>query len=126
MSGKRGMWKGKEHRHRNGKYAGLDRYAVLHFGWMHDRIKYGKAPCTDFPPTREGYIEFCKELGPIPKRMRRPSVGRIDHYLGYVRGNIHWQSYNKNSAIRRANQHRFENFDKPSTSAYIAEEDIPF
>lgn len=126
MSGKRGMFKNKMDRHNFGsKYAGVDRYALDHFGWMHDRVSNGKAQCTDFPRTRDGYIEFCKEIGPIPKRMKRPTVGRIDHYFGYVRGNIRWQPYNKNSAIRRANQHRFTNFDKRSTSAYI-DEDIPF
>lgn len=76
------------------KYKG-DRYAFNYFKWMHDRCVNSKRQC-DFPRTEKGYTEFCKEMGPIPEGMKRPSVGRKNHNKGYVYGNIAWERYEYN------------------------------
>lgn len=128
MAGKPGMYADKQHLHRCGwKYCGVDRYAMEYFKNMHGRVRRGKVSCTDFTRDRDGYLEFCKELGPIPAKLKRVSVGRIDHFKGYVRGNIRWEEYNYNSRKRYANQDNFAKLDKLVHAAYTAaEDDIPF
>lgn len=106
------------------KYRGCDRYAINHFFWMHSRVARGKGISTAFPRTREGYIAFCMELGPIPDGMKRPSVGRRDHAIGYVVGNIKWEEYNYNSRKRYANQERFRKLEEQRIKEEI--DDIPF
>jgi hypothetical protein len=77
------------------KYRGLDKAALPHFGGCHGRVACGKVSNIAFPRTREGYIAFCKELGPKP-RGQKWSVGRKNHGKGYVRGNIKWQILSDN------------------------------
>lgn len=97
MNGKPGMFNGKGARHNSAcKYHGLDRYAFWYFVWMHKRVRRKARLTTAFPRTRQGYMDFCKELGPIPRDMRRPSVGRRDHTYGYIHGNIFWEEYQTN------------------------------
>ena len=46
---------------------------------------------TVWPRTTLGFIDFLKEVGPYPKWMRKPSIGRKDHSKGYEPGNVFWQ-----------------------------------
>lgn len=54
-------------------------------------------PC-DFPDTAVGLQAFIDYLGPVPESMTKPSVGRIDHANGYVRGNFMWQEFSENAS----------------------------
>lgn len=61
------------------------------------RSKKGKLKCA-FTRTLKSYLKFEQVIGPIPKRMRVPTVGRYDHSKGYVfdsskkRWNFRWQA----------------------------------
>lgn len=53
---------------------------------------------SDYSRTPESFIEFYLEIGNIPDGMISPTVGRLDHSLGYLRGNFEWQSFSDNSS----------------------------
>lgn len=53
---------------------------------------------VDFTCDADGFLKFITEIGPYPTNMVRPSVGRINHELGYVTGNYHWEELSENSA----------------------------
>jgi hypothetical protein len=85
---------------------GLPYYGVLRsmypqhfssFGTMHWRLQEGTLAC-DFPRDAEGFIDFLVYLGDVPAGMNRPSLGRDDHSVGYVRGNFAWQEMSENSS----------------------------
>ena len=78
-----------------GEFLHLDKYALKYFQWMQARSKKGWCSCS-FSNDRQGYIDFCREMGPIPDSMIKPSVGRKDHTLGYQDGNIAWQEFVEN------------------------------
>lgn len=90
-------------------YNGLDRYAMQTFKGCHDRVRDGKCPSIAWPRTRQGYIDFCKEIGPKPEGMAKPSAGRIRHDLGYEPGNVRWEEHRLNSVKRRGT--KFENYE---------------
>lgn len=46
---------------------------------------------TVWPRNAKGFLAFLKEIGPMPTKMDRPSVGRKDHSKGYEPGNVFWQ-----------------------------------
>lgn len=100
------------------KYFGLNKYALNHFRYMQQRVSRDNRVC-DFSWDRKGYVEFCKEMGPIPQGMKRPSVGRISHDKGYVKGNIRWESHRYNSWRSRRQE------DNPNQAPPF-EEEIPF
>lgn len=81
-------------------YHGLNKQYPIHFSSfsrMHGRIWEFKLT-TDFPRTYQGFKDFVEYLGDVPVGMIRPSVGRKDHSLGYVRGNFGWQERSINSS----------------------------
>lgn len=82
------------------KYEGVDRYALQHFKGCHNRVRDGKSPSIFWPRTKEGYLNFCSEIGKFPEAMEKPSVGRIDHDKGYEPGNIRWEEHKFNSVKR--------------------------
>lgn len=84
-----------------GKYSGVDRYALQHFKGCHNRVRDGKVVSISWPRTKAGYLAFCSEIGPIPEEMVKPSVGRKNHNLGYDQGNIQWEEHKFNSVKRR-------------------------
>ncbi len=57
---------------------------------------------SDFERTQKDFERFLTIMGPIPKGMVKPTVGRLDHSLGYVydvrrcRWNFEWQSRSNN------------------------------
>lgn len=110
MSGVKGQkWSSEKlANHINGEYYGLDRYALQHFKGCHDRVRDGKSPSIYWSRDRKGYIEFCKELGPIPSCLIVPSVGRKDHKLGYIPGNVQWEEHSVNSVKRRGTKYENE------------------
>ena len=65
-----------------------------HFCWVHNR---SGIVGTDFSDDASGLLEFIEEIGPYPLDMKRPTVGRRDHSLGYVRGNFAWQELRENA-----------------------------
>lgn len=46
---------------------------------------------TDFPPSEDGFTAFVMYIGPFPKDMEQPSIGRIDHSKGYIYNNFKWE-----------------------------------
>lgn len=56
--------------------------------------------------TSEGFINFCLEIGDVPEELRhideRLHIGRINHYKGYIPGNLKWESITSNSLERIA------------------------
>lgn len=53
---------------------------------------------SDFKRCYEDFRDFVAELGPLPKNMARPSIGRKDHSKGYIRGNFAWQEMSENTS----------------------------
>lgn len=93
-------------------YEGLDPYALVAFKGCHNRVRDGKVSSIFWQRNRQGYIDFCKEIGPKPEGMRKPSVGRIRHDLGYEPNNIRWEEHSDNSVKRRGT--RFEGCTEPT------------
>ena len=89
------------------KYHNLCKKSVQSFKGCCDRVRDGKSPEIEWPRSREGCIGFINEIGPVPKNMEKPSVGRIDHSKGYASGNIRWEEHKYNSVKRRGT--KFEN-----------------
>lgn len=58
------------------------------FSSMHSRSTYID---PKYSRTPEGLINFIADLGPVPDGMSSPSIGRLDHSLGYIPGNFEWQ-----------------------------------
>lgn len=50
-----------------------------------------------FSRSVEGFINFISYLGEVPENMLNPTIGRIDHSVGYYVGNFKWQSKSDNS-----------------------------
>lgn len=74
--------------------------------WMkrlfYDRVR---AKCgSDFTLSDHDFGHFVLIMGPVPEGMVKPTVGRIDHALGYVwdhvngRWNFRWQEASENQA----------------------------
>lgn len=81
-------------------YHGLNKQYPIHwssFTNMHERIDYYKL-ITDFPRNYQGFKNFVAYLGDVPVGMKKPTVGRKDHSIGYVKGNFTWQEFSENSA----------------------------
>jgi hypothetical protein len=72
---------------------------VSRFLSMHRRVKTGEAPSVEWPRTRAGFIEFLLHVGEVPHNMKHPSIGRLDHDLGYKSGNVVWQEMTINCYI---------------------------
>lgn len=51
----------------------------------------------DFEHSMESFVDFIRYIGPVPQGMIKPTVGRKDHNLGYVKGNFNWQESFLNS-----------------------------
>jgi hypothetical protein len=72
------------------------------FKKMQERALYNDIECT-FAYDESGYQRFVEAIGPIPRRMKNPTVGRHDHSKGYVfdagydRWNFEWQERADNS-----------------------------
>ncbi len=73
------------------------------FKRMQDRHTAHGIACA-FGNNKSGYDRFIKIIGPIPRGMKSPTVGRYDHDLGYVydwhyrRWNFRWQEKSENSS----------------------------
>jgi len=78
-----------------------DPYIYGFFKCMIQRARAYSLPC-DFQFGEEGYQKFEKVMGPIPTTMVKPSVGRLDHSLGYTfdevnnRWNFRWEEHSIN------------------------------
>lgn len=65
---------------------------------MHKRSKLQNINVDEiFLRNRKGFENFIEYLGNVPSNMKRPSIGRIDHSLGYIRGNFMWEELSDNS-----------------------------
>jgi len=83
------------------KYGKLGRdnaLALKKFKAALGRVKAGKAPYFGYSVDYDGFSSFLAEIGSIPADMARPSLGRIDHSLGYQSGNVFWQELSDNCA----------------------------
>lgn len=71
---------------------------------MHKRKSYKNGEIDiDFSRDFKGLIKLIDYLGDIPSNIKYPSVGRINHLVGYLKGNFAWQelSENKREAASR-------------------------
>jgi hypothetical protein len=109
------------HEARFRKYICDDQRIKNCFHWMHCRCNRMKRKCG-FPRTQEGFAAFLKEMGPIPDCMLRPSVGRKDHDLGYIAGNIEWEEFKHNVWKKR----KIEDQRAKAQMAEEPENEIPF
>ena len=93
-----------------GAYGQLTEKFPLHyrsFRKMHDhQIERDEKVSGAFTKTREGLINFIRELGPIPSGMRNPVLTRKHSRKGFVRGNLQWMNEDKFRTINanRASQ----------------------
>lgn len=113
-------WKwNEEKRKAKEKYKCDDKRIVKCFCWMQNRCKRNSRR-TSFTRTSVGFAAFVAELGPIPERITRPSVGRKDHNKGYVYGNIVWEQYEYNRWKRRRTEEEVHHIKEESA------DEIPF
>lgn len=101
----------------NKKYVCDDRRIVKCFRYMQNRCRKDNRKC-DFSCTENGFQEFVLEMGPVPSFIKKPSVGRSNHDIGYVKGNLKWEEYKFNVWKAR----RPERQD----AEYKPDEEIPF
>jgi hypothetical protein len=94
------------------KYNNKDRSALQNFKCCHNRVRDGKVSCIHWPRTSEGYDNFLEHIGKKPNDGQKWSVGRINHNLGYIPGNIRWEVHKFNSVKRRGT--KFEHSEDPS------------
>lgn len=71
-------------------------YHLVRFKGLHNRLRSSKL-LTDFPRTLDGFIDFICYMGPVPLNMKKPTVGRKNHNIGYVKDNFEWQESLDNS-----------------------------
>jgi hypothetical protein len=74
----------------------------------HNRVRDGKCPSIEWPRNTEGFKCFLNEIGPMPTNMFKPSIGRKDHSLGYITGNIQWEEHAINSTKRKGTRYEKE------------------
>jgi len=77
------------------------------FKKMHDhRVERDEKVSSAFSMTREGLINFIREVGPIPGGMRNPVLTRKHSRQGFRRGNLQWMNGDKFRTINanRASQ----------------------
>ena len=101
-----------------------------HWHWMWDRITRGVCD-TDLTRDKSGFLLFVEEIGEYTSDMKRPTVGRKDHSIGYLLGNFAWQENVDNIAemskrvgsvyvmIERRPKHRSEETKKILSEANI-------
>jgi hypothetical protein len=53
---------------------------------------------THFRRNFQGFWNFIEYMDDLPPGMKDPTVGRLDHKLGYIRGNLKWQERKDNSS----------------------------
>jgi hypothetical protein len=75
------------------------------FRRCHGRVAEGKVPSIEWARTPDGLRGFLSEIGPMPTSMKKPSVGRIKHSKGYVRGNVQWEEHKENSIKRKGTRY---------------------
>lgn len=51
---------------------------------------------SNFSRTKEGFEKFIKYLGDVPENMEKPTLGRDNHDIGYIKGNFKWESFDDN------------------------------
>jgi hypothetical protein len=71
---------------------------------MHERAAlHGLEVDPALPLTLDGLRRFVAVIGPVPARMKRPTVGRLDHAIGYRIGSFERQenAANATESIRR-------------------------
>lgn len=75
------------------------------FKRMHNRVRDGKVSSIVWARNFEGFRKFLVEVGPIPKGMIKPSIGRIKHKFGYREGNVQWEEHAENSIKRKGTRY---------------------
>lgn len=87
---------------------GLERELAA-FKRCHNRVRDGKVSEIAWPRDFYGFIGFIKEIGTLHRnpliKFDKPSVGRKDHSLGYIPGNIEWQEHRLNSILRKGTKY---------------------
>lgn len=91
-----------------GKYSKLLPKELQAFKGCQNRVRDGKCHFVAYPRTLEGFLQWLGDIGPIPKGLVKPSVGRIDHSKGYEPGNMQWEEHRFNSFKRRGTKHEGE------------------
>ncbi len=93
-----------EHVARNSVLArGLPYYGVLkkifNYHWASFMNMHQRPTHVDpkYDRNRDGFINFIVDISEVPPDMMRPSIGRIDHNLGYIPGNFMWQEFSDNA-----------------------------
>jgi hypothetical protein len=87
----------KKRKSKFGKLYKKHKKIVEHLYGMHARLRDGVVKSVAWPLNEKGLAAFMSYIGPIPKGMRQPSVGRINHKVGYRPGNCFWQERSENS-----------------------------
>jgi hypothetical protein len=69
------------------RFCGVHDRKSRHNTFVHERYEW----------SLSGFKNFMSDIGPIPKDMIIPTVGRLNHDKGYEPDNFEWQSKSDNS-----------------------------
>ena len=75
------------------------------FKRMHNRVRDGIVQSIQWKRKLNGFAAFIKEIGPIPQHIKKPSVGRKRHAVGYKIGNVMWEEHSFNSIKRKGTRY---------------------
>lgn len=102
-------WKrGREQRTKYGNVGARYAFELKCFSAMFDRVKCGQSPSIEWTRSKEDFLKFLRTVGAKPVHMKRPTIGRKDHFKGYGPRNVVWEEFSLNSAKKRSNQHKFK------------------
>jgi len=62
----------------------------------------------DFTYDVDGFIDFILYLGAVPFSIKIPTIGRLDHSKGYIKGNFKWEE-------------QYDNYSEAGTRLYESE-----
>jgi uncharacterized protein (DUF736 family) len=100
----RAAWRrGRETRTKYGEVGAAHPRELKAFSAMFDRVKAGQAPGIEWTRSKKDFVEFLSVVGPYPKSMRRPSIGRRSHKLPYGRENVAWEEFSLNASKNKDN-----------------------
>jgi hypothetical protein len=102
-------------------YGNLKSENLIHWSSFSNMHKRSIHISDEFSQTYLGFKNFIDYLGPVPENMIKPSLGRKDHSLGYIRGNFEWQSLSDNGKEAANRTENYKNLPRNTQNKKLKE-----